>query len=385
MAEPLARIRIETDLPRLAWADGLAVSAPRPLAALLGASSGRARLPAAMASDGAIAAAARDAATALRERAAYTPTPPASSRTPVSYRRVPGVARMLIAHAIGRVQRARAHRWASFPGWPLDLSVDAWSDLAAATPSLAKRFGGTPILLTHDIDSPEGLEKLEALFLPVEERHGARSCNFVVPCAWPVDAGILAAVRARGHEIGVHGFDHANRTAFAPDAERRARLDAGERFAERWGAAGYRAPSLLRTPALLADLSGRFRFDSSIPTSGGPFPVPNNGSATARPYRMGGLWELPLSLPRDGSLRFLGHGPAEIADLWLRCADRIARADGLVCLLTHCETSFSGNPAMLAAYERTLAALAADPRFRFMTPSALVAGLESKAPEPCLT
>lgn len=384
MAEPLERVRIETDIPRLAWADGLFASAPERLIDAVGGKAGRVRLTSDMACDVEVAAEAGAAALALRSRAAYTPCPPASSRTPVSYRNVPSAARMLLARGIGMVQRRRSHRWAAFPGWPLDLSVDVWSDLASEPAvRLTEAVGRTPVLLTHDIDSPEGLQNLVDLFLPIEERYGARSCNFVVPCAWPLDASLLREAQARDHEIAVHGYDHANRTPFAPPAERRDRLQAGKSFAANWGAVGYRAPSLLRTRALLDDLAGFYRYDSSIPTSGGPFPVPNNGSATARPYKIGALWELPLSLPRDGSLRFLGHAPSEIADLWWRCADRIATSGGLVCLLTHCEASFSGNRDMLKAYESLIEKLAMDGRFRFATPRELLAAFAPIEAEPC--
>ena len=81
MAEPLASVLIETDVPRLAWADGLQALAPQNLAALLRARGERVRITSNMACDPQIMAAAGAAALALRERAAYTPHPPASSRT----------------------------------------------------------------------------------------------------------------------------------------------------------------------------------------------------------------------------------------------------------------------------------------------------------------
>jgi peptidoglycan/xylan/chitin deacetylase (PgdA/CDA1 family) len=278
---------------------------------------------------------------------------------------------MLIARGLGVVHGWR-RRWADFPGWPLDLSSDFLADLSGHE-RLIK--GPTPVFLTHDIDSPEGLVNLSD-FMTIEERYGAHSCNYVVPCAWPVDAGALAEVAQRGHEIGVHGFDHSNRTPFVEPMERAERLARGAAFGAEWGAVGYRAPSLVRNRALLDGLQPYYRYDSSIPTSGGPFPVLNNGSATARPYRIGALWEFPLSMPRDGSLRFLGYGPEEIVAMWLSCADRIARAGGIVCLLTHCETSFSGNPAMLAAYEKTIATLAGDKRYTFTLPRDLAVHLD---------
>jgi peptidoglycan/xylan/chitin deacetylase (PgdA/CDA1 family) len=173
-------------------------------------------------------------------------------------------------------------------------------------------------------------------------------------------------VGSRGHEVGVHGYDHSNRTPFATDAERRSRVDAARPFAERYGSAGYRAPSLLRTRPLLRDLARRYRYDSSIPTSGGLFPVPNNGCASARPFAIEGILELPLSMPRDGSLRFLGYSPGEIAQLWIDCADLIARSGGVVVLLTPCEQRFSGSAAMFDAYRRFLDHVAGHPeRFIF--------------------
>jgi len=88
--------------------------------------------------------------------------------------------------------------------------------------------------------------------------------------------------------------------------------DRARGFVERYTATGYRAPSLLRTRPLLRDLGPRFRYDSSIPTAGGLFPTPNNGCATARPFRIEDILELPITLPRDGTLRFLGFSPDEV-------------------------------------------------------------------------
>jgi len=300
----------------------------------------------------------------VRELAAFTPTPPASSRLPVSYQRVPGWARALVASVIGRRHRRRVSTWAKFPGWPLDLTADLLADIAGVACHEAAR-SPTPVVLTHDIDSAEGLAALLREFLPLEEAAGARSTSFIVPCGWTLDEAIVADVHARGHEIGVHGYDHANRTPFASDDERRRRLDAPRAFASRYGVAGYRAPSLLRTRALLRDLAPRYKYDSSVPTSGGLFPVPNNGCASARPFTLEGIVELPLSMPRDGALRFLGYSPDEIARLWIDCAEQIAASGGLVVVLTHCERRFSGTAAMQRAYRQLIEHVASSARFRF--------------------
>jgi hypothetical protein len=366
---PLEVVRLTRErLPESArWADGLDVRLPPGLARHLATGADGFGEPS-------VRMEAADAAHDLRMRAAFLVSPPLSGRLPIHYHRIPVPVRKLVAGALGRWQRLRTSCWARFPGWPIDLSADLAADLAGQPGVVFK--GRTPVLLTHDIDSPEGLQNLAEMFLPIEEAAGVRSANYIVPCAWPPDPGLLDDLLRRGHEIGIHGYDHANRTPFAETDERRQRLAAGRAFGNRYGAIGYRAPSLVRTAALLADLAPLYRYDSSIPTSGGPFPVPNNGCASARPWQLGSLWEIPLSMPRDGSLRFLGHSAAEIGRIWKQVADTVARSGGVVCLLTHCEKRFSGNAAMLAAYRGFIEWAAEDSRFEFMRPADLIARLE---------
>ena len=307
----------------------------------------------------------------LRLRAAFTDTPPLSSRTSISYQRIPEWLRSLLARIIGGINRRREAAWAKFPVWPLDLSADFLADAAGLPPA---RFAGqpTPVIVSHDLDSPEGLRQLVEFFLPMEEQAGAKSTNFVVPCAWPLDHGLLREAAGRGHEIGVHGFDHSNRTPFASREEIARRLESARELIDRYGIVGYRAPSLLRTRALIDGLRTLYRYDSSIPTSGGLFPVPNNGCASARPFQLNGIWELPVSLPRDGSLLFLGYTPAEIARIWIECAETISRSGGVVVLLTHCENRFCGSPAMRAVYRDFLDYVRSSPRFAFSNPSAVL-------------
>ena len=309
----------------------------------------------------------------LRIRAAFTPNSPLSSRLPAHYHNIPGPLRRALAHVVGRLQRQRQSRWARFPGWPIDLSADFAADLAGM-PSIT--FKRTPVLLSHDIDTPEGLYNLVRMFLPLEEQADAVSTNFVVPCAWSVDPALVMEVKSRGHEIGVHGYDHRNRTPFCNATEREKRLSDGRVFGDQYGAIGYRSPSLLRTKALLTALEQNYTYDSSIPTSGGAFPVPNNGCASARPWRIGNIWEIPLTMPRDGSLRFLGYSPTQIGRMWRTVAVTVAQSGGIVSLLTHCEAGFSGNQPMLSAYRSFIEWIKADDRFEFMRMDKLAAVLE---------
>jgi peptidoglycan/xylan/chitin deacetylase (PgdA/CDA1 family) len=323
-----------------------------------------------------------DEAQALRLRAAFIAAPVASARLPFGYQRVPVRLRDIAAKLLGRCKRSRQDRWARFPLWPLDLSADFLADLLAGPQRQAPAPGPAPVILSHDLDTKEGLDNLLGRFLDLEERHGARSVSFVPARAWPLDLAQLDELTARGHGLGIHGFDHNNRTPFCSPEERRQRLDAARPLIERYGAQGYRAPSLLRTSALLQDLEGLYRYDSSIPSSGGLFPQPNNGCATARPFRIGNIWELPLSMPRDAALWFLGYSPKEILDTWIACAEAIAASRGVITLLTHCEKRFTGKPPLWDVYRDFLDYLASDGRYAFSTPQDARASASSSGVKP---
>jgi peptidoglycan/xylan/chitin deacetylase (PgdA/CDA1 family) len=373
----LTRIARVEGVPSLKWAENLTVSLPARIAGVL--ANGAEPASGIVVTPDNVARArmvdSDDPQSRLRLRAAYTDRPPLSSRLPFSYHAIPAWARQLVAAGIGRAKRRQVARWAAFPGWPIDLSADFVADLVgmARLPLAGSR---TPVLLTHDLDSPEGLRNLVGRFIDLEEQVGARSCSYVVPCGWRLDDALLDEVQRRGHEIGIHGYDHSNKTPFVGPAERQQRLDAAKPLLERYGAVGYRAPSLVRTEALIRDIARLYRYDSSIPMAGGLFPVPNNGCASARLWRLHGIWEVPLTLPRDGSLRFLGYEPSAIGRLWRETAEIVARSGGIVCLLTHCEDDFSGNAPMLGVYRDFLQWVVSQPRFWFVRPSDLVARLD---------
>lgn len=348
---------------QLAWAEGECFCLP---ASLLGDSSvfecvdsdGHARL----ARDATVEA---QAAAEARLQHAFTETPPLSARLPFSYQAVPAPLRSAIARVIAATRPTRGATRDDAPLWPLDLSADFLADLAAEPRRVPA--GPTPVVLSHDLDSREGLDNLLADFLPIEEAAGARSTSYLVPFKWQIDESPLQEIAARGHELGVHGYDHANRTPFLDPARMIERIAAASELVDRYDMRGYRAPSLLRTRRLLEALSRFYQYDSSIPTSGGLFPVPNNGCASARPFWISSLLELPLSLPRDGSLLLFGCEPRAILGLWMELCERIADSGGVVVLLTHCERRFSGRREMVAVYREFLEYIAASDRFTWRT------------------
>lgn len=309
----------------------------------------------------------------LRSWKAFTNNPPISGRLPINYQYIPSVLRDLFAHTVGRLQNFKQSLYPNFPLWPLDLSFDFLND-CNNTHNVSNQK--TPVLLTHDIDSPEGLENLIRFFLDIEEELGARSCNFIVPCSWKIDYKKLDSIKSRGHEIGIHGYDHSNKTPFLQSTERSKRLLAALPLIKEYEIFGYRAPSLLRTTALLEDLEDLYSYDSSIPTSGGPFPIANNGCASARPFKIGNILEIPITLPRDGSLLYMGYSYEKIFNVWKHSANLISQSNGIINLLTHCEYRFSGRQKMREIYKRFLYYLANDGRFIFMLPKDILSYLK---------
>jgi len=367
-------------IPRLAWADGLYISCPQYLLNVLLPKGSSISLSEQTITDLVFNREMTERLIKAHQdtllHAAFTNTQPLSSRLPLNYQKIPAPIRDMIANIMGRRARKKMNSWAKFPTWPLDLSADFIADLLGQSPS-PFATGPTPVLLTHDLDTPDGLKNLNQYFLSIEENVGARSANYIVPCAWKIDHGLLSETARRGHEIGIHGYDHSNKTPFLSSSERQKRLSAPASLINHYHIQGYRAPSLLRTQALLQDLANIYRYDSSIPTSGGKFPISNNGCASARPFHVAGIWEIPLSMPRDGSMLFLGYSPKEILNTWIQCADLIAKSGGIVNLLTHCEYRFSGKESMRKIYQQFLDYLVNCGKFKFMLPKEILPYLEN--------
>jgi hypothetical protein len=153
-----------------------------------------------------------------------------------------GLARLL-------AQRAEP---APFPRAPFEPTLDAirWArGERIAWPGRAR----CALLLTHDVDTSRGAS-LIASVAELERALGVRSAFLVCSHHYALDLDLLARLEQEGFELASHGWNHDNRLAFLPAPERAARLDAiAARFRPRFALAGFRSPSTLRTPELLAD------------------------------------------------------------------------------------------------------------------------------------
>jgi peptidoglycan/xylan/chitin deacetylase (PgdA/CDA1 family) len=224
---------------------------------------------------------------------------------------------------------------------------------------------GACALLTHDVESDRGQRRIPAL-VELEERYAIRSCWNFVAHRYEVDTAMIASLQAAGHEIGVHGVRHDGRE-FESEAVFMARLGIAEQVGRRWGAAGFRSPSLMYDLEMLRTLP--FAWDSSMP-AWDPFqPMPRDCHNYV-PFRLSERCvELPVTLWQDFTL--FEELRLEDIDVWRRQADAIYDAGGLITVIVH--PDYALTPQRLAHYEALLAHLRDKPNLWFATPSEVVA------------
>lgn len=303
---------------------------------------------------------------------------PVHSRLPFHYHAFPRRLRFPMARLLS-AGPGRAPAPPAFPAFPLDASVEWLRGLPAAAAGRdaprwrwpeGKRYA---LALTHDVDSARGLRAVER-FVTMLEKHGLRGAFFVVAHHYPVDRDFLADLAARGHEIGVHGWDHRSRTPFLAPAEIDRRLAALRDWGAAFGAEGYRAPSLVTTDALFEGLGARFGYDSSVPTTE-PWSLvaAARGCCTVLPHWRGACLELPLTLPMDDKLLRIGLSPEEIARAWRGAVADVKALGGLAMLSVHTEPHLAGRADLFDAYEGLVAELAEDADAWRATPKEIAA------------
>lgn len=276
------------------------------------------------------------------------------------------VPRSMIMAARSVVARRQA-RSLDFPRWPIESSLDDLQRLILRAILQASGANAIPfvwfwpqgkhaaLILTHDIETASGRDAVPA-FIDAEQSLGFVSSFNVVPNKYEVPQSLLAEIPRRGHEIGVHGWDHqgsivATRELFD---DRAVRIN---EVAGSWNAAGFRSPSTYRNSDWFQDLA--FDYDSSFPDTD-PFEPQSGGCMSLFPYHMGRLVELPITMPQDHTLfTLLGEKDAR---LWRAKAAAIRARHGLICMLTHPDTDdgYTGSARVFPHYMEMLHELGDD-------------------------
>jgi hypothetical protein len=249
-----------------------------------------------------------------------------------------------------------------FPRWPVEPSLHRFHDLvlgwaAEIAGEDVPYIGAWPsgrtwaLVLTHDVETAEGLRRLPEL-RDLERAAGYRSSWNLVPRRYDVPDETVAALKADGFEVGVHGLYHDGRDL--ADGVFDQRLPEMRRWAQRWQASGFRSPATHRAWDTMASLP--FEYDSSYPDTD-PFEPQPGGCCSWLPYFNGPLVELPITLPQDHTIFVILRHPD--ARIWIDKAERIRAGGGMALVLTHPDYLDRGRLAQ--GYGELLARFADDP------------------------
>ena len=209
-------------------------------------------------------------------------------------------------------------------------------------------------MLTHDVESAEGL-RLAVELADLEEERGFRSSFNVVGAQYPIDHGIVRELEARGFEIGLHGLHH-DRSLFSSRAEFERQLPGLAEAARELHAEGFRSPATHRVVDWLSELP--VAYDCTMFHSD-PYEPQPGGCCTLWPFALGPLVELPYTLPQDHTLFTLlrQRSPRRGS----RQVDAIDERFGLVQCLSHPDRGYLGDANKRAIYVEFLDGLAERP------------------------
>ncbi|HLC57833.1 MAG TPA: polysaccharide deacetylase family protein [Candidatus Nanoarchaeia archaeon] len=285
---------------------------------------------------------------------------PLTAGLPFHYHRIPF--RIMINKMLVKLKKRRLKK--VFPSWPRDASVDILVHIKGViNKSEPRSWAGNKkyaVMLSHDIDTYGGLKRINKL-LEIEKEYVVRSTNFIVGNYYEIKKEILKEITKSGGEIGLHGDNHDALLPYLDENEINKRLEKCRGFINEYKIIGFRAPSLLMTRNLDNSIKKFFKYDSSITDTELFMPDSDySGSCTVFPFFRDGILKIPITLPMDSSLIFLGYDADEILEIWIDKLEFIKKIGGIATIVVHSEKHFGASDKMLDAYRKFIEYLAKD-------------------------
>lgn len=225
--------------------------------------------------------------------------------------------------------------------WPIQESAGDTPDGWPGWPE-NKRFA---LLLTHDVESRSGLERVKRV-AELEMELGFRSSfNFVPEGEYSVPQDLLDWLISHGFEVGVHDLHHdgslySSREGFSNKASRI------NYYLKQWNAVGFRSGFMFHNLNWAHELdvlydASTFDTDPFEPQPDGvntifPFWVPASAEydeAESGGSKRSGYVELPYTLAQDSTLFLLLK--EKTIDIWLKKLNWIASKGGMALLNIH--------------------------------------------------
>ncbi len=200
-------------------------------------------------------------------------------------------------------------------------------------------------VLTHDVETKVGVALVDKL-AALEEKHGLRSAWNFIPYKYNVDPGLIRDLKDRGHEIGVHGYNHDGRLFESRRTFDRRTGPINQAIAA-YGSTGFRAPMVHRNLSWLQALD--VDYDASC-FDIDPFQAMPGGIGSVWPFIAGKFVELPYTLPQDHTLLIsLGETTSRV---WQEKLAYLRPLAGMAMLVTH--PDYLDVPERLGVYESFL-------------------------------
>lgn len=231
---------------------------------------------------------------------------------------------------LARRKFSEAVKFRSRSCWPISQSA------ATVPPDWEGWMGGKQfaLILTHDVEKQKGYDRHRQL-MEIEKEMGFVSTFNFVPERYKIDDRDIDELKRQGFEVGVHGLHHDGKLLQSEKTfmQRAPRIND---YIRKWGACGFRAPSMHHDLELFKHLDIEYDL-STFDTD--PFEPQSDGVNTIFPFYVLKdpeticYWELPYTLPQDNTLYIILQ--EKTAEIWIRKTDWIAHNGGMVLINTH--------------------------------------------------
>jgi hypothetical protein len=246
----------------------------------------------------------------------------------------------------------------TFPGWPVDCSVDQIFEQLMELTLHASAQSEIPfiwfwpdgndcaLIMTHDVEQQKGADVCDFL-MDLDESCGIKAAFQLVPEGAYENFDTLASkIRARGFELNIHDLDHDGRLYGRKELFEKRASQINE-YGRRYGAQGFRSGSMHRNLDWLGLLD--FRYDMSVPAVSHLEPQ-YGGCCTVTPYFVGNVLELPLTTIQDHGLFHVLS--ATSINLWKQQIETIMAHHGLISFIVH--PDYIAQPAESQVYRELL-------------------------------
>ena len=184
------------------------------------------------------------------------------------------------------------------------------------------------LVLTHDVETADGMKLIPAI-AKIEEDLGFRSAWNLIPYKYKIDRGFVAELKERGHEIGIHGYNHDGRL-FCSKQIFDARLPFINQAIRDYDCVGFRTPMVHRNLNWMQGLD--VDYDASV-FDVDPLQAMPGGVQNLWPFLCGKFVELPYTLPQDHTILVtLGETTDRI---WREKLAWIRSVYGMALMVTH--------------------------------------------------